>query len=158
MALADLVIACTSFWGLVSSPAPEQGERGAARRTTEGVVSRAPVPDGDVRRVTMYGWLAPSSVQSWASPASVGLLHAHVHTTFDVGSGLASRPTIDQGREGRVLVLVPICHGASKVADSAMVRISSTRSAGVAGLYVASRITIDPSTSRIHSSSIWPAP
>ena len=115
------------------------------------------------------GGSRPSRVQSWASPASVGLLQSHVHTTFDVWTRLAFdrwviRAAITSTRAAPVLaartsVLVAIERtGYSKVADSAMVRISSTRSTGVDGEYVASRITIEPSTSRIQSSSIWPAP
>lgn len=46
----------------------------------------------------------------------------------------------------------------SNVADSAMDRISSMRSADVSGRYIASMITIAPSTSTIQNVSIWPGP
>jgi hypothetical protein len=48
--------------------------------------------------------------------------------------------------------------GNSKVADSARARISSMVSGGVSGRYIASMITIEPSTSTIQKSSIWPGP
>ena len=54
--------------------------------------------------------------------------------------------------------LLVVDQGNSKVADWARARISSIVSSGVSDRYIASMITIEPSTSTIQKSSIWPGP
>ena len=76
------------------------------------------------------------------------------------GSESMSAVTADVMKAGRVARLRGCgrCQGTSNVADSTRACSSSTSSSGVSGPYTALRITIDPSTSKIHSSSTSPGP
>ena len=105
----------------------------------------------------MGGPRRPAFNHGQARPASACCILMS-NTTFDVKSGLGWRQTFCQDRPHIGLGSAMKRIGYSNVADSARARTSSTSSTGVDGEYVASRITIDPFTSRIHSSSIWPAP
>lgn len=89
-----------------------------------------------------------------AKPAMATRRRARVEEITFRGGTLRKRP------EGRSRIGPWLITGDCylKVAEPARARSSSTTWAGAAGPYVASRITIAPSTSRIHSSSIWPAP